>query len=186
MTPPTPAQTCQAPGTTPHLVDGAASWGGGQAVLQVPTGLLTDGQASWARFCFPAAQHSPGSLEGVQSCPGQGSPVGARAEDRWSDRAQALSKLPLSWFWLHKTPAAQSKGWGAALCWGWGWLAGRIRPGLTQTPAGHGAGAPPPGIAARLPPHRVAASGSPQLSGRPTTWPQGLCLQGAGVGGGAP
>lgn len=76
-----PPQTCQAPSTTPHLVNGAASWCGGQALLQVATGLLTHGQAGRARLCLPAAQHGPGSLEGVQSRPGQGSPVGARAED---------------------------------------------------------------------------------------------------------
>lgn len=74
-------RTCQAPGPNPHLVDGASSWCGGQTVLQVPTGLLTDGQAGWARLCLPTAKQGPGSLEGMQSCPGQGSPVGTRAEE---------------------------------------------------------------------------------------------------------
>ena len=52
-----------------------------------------------------------------------------------------------------------------------------MQPVLTRTPAGHGAGAPPMGTASRLPPHPAEASGSPQLSERPTTWPPGLCLQ---------
>lgn len=55
---------------------------------------------------------------------------------------------------------------------------------LTQTPAEQGEGAPPAGIDAQLPPHPVAASGLPQLSARPTTWPLGLCLQGVGMQGG--
>lgn len=73
--------TYQAPVPAPHLVNGAANWCGGQAILQVLTGFLTNGQAGRARLCLPAAQQGPGSLEGVQSCPGQGSPVGARAEE---------------------------------------------------------------------------------------------------------
>lgn len=87
---------------------------------------------------------------------------------------------PLPWLWLQATPTAENKGLGGGAAPSWG--AGNTRPLLTQTPAGHGASAPPAGTAAQPPPRHAAASGSPRPSARPTTWPRGLCLRGAGVG----
>lgn len=52
-----PLRRAQAPGPSPYLVNGAVSWCGGQAVLQVPMTSHTSHQAGWARLqqYFPAA-----------------------------------------------------------------------------------------------------------------------------------
>lgn len=130
---------------------------------------------------FPRPSRARAALKECRAARGRGLLLGPGQRTDGQTWPRPSLHSPLPWFWLHGeervvTLTAQKAGESE-----------RIWPVLTQTPAGHGAGAPPAGIAARPPPHRAAASGSPWWSVRPTTWPWGLCLQGArGVGGEAP
>lgn len=118
---------------------------------------------------FPRPRMARAALNECRAALGRGFLLGPR------QRCHGRTSLcPGSGFMgrVWRDPKDIEQSWGQG--WGWGTS---MQPVLTRTPAGHGAGAPPVGTAFRLPPHPAEASGSPQLSERPTTWPLGLCLQ---------